>query len=269
MSDARRTDLQVACLEALRPPDLRFELPLTHDLVVGCGLKQATAACCRYSHHPACPSAVVRSIVTVAYTARELEGQGPDRTTQLEPYRHEGDLLADQGQLLAVVRTQHGVIEATVEAWSERASDVICVDRIAVGVWCLTREEAETIAHDWEQLAPADEHLALAYLDPTDTEAYEALSERADFVPVVAYPPGATVLPGEVGHDHAARYVSEGVLDTPDPVDRRVVKHAQVRLWLADGTETEVGVRAVYTGANEEPLELVYETITPRGEPVG
>lgn len=264
MSDASRTSLQLAALLALRPPDLAFDLPLTRDLVVGCGLKQAANACCRYSHHPSCEGAVVRSIVTVSYTAYQSDAPDAPIVRDLVPYVHQGDLLLDWGPLMAVVRTQHATIEASVDAWSTQVGCVICVREIRVSVWCLTRDESARIDEAWEALPAPEASLALEYLDPCDAEAFLELSEHADFLPVVAYPAGATILPGEVGRDRHARYLSEVVIDGPDPVDREVIKEATVHVVLADGTETDVGVRAVYTGPGDEPLKMSFHTLSPR-----
>lgn len=207
---------------------------------------------------------MVRSIVGVTYHARQVYDRSVMQTTHLDPYTAEGDLLADPGQLMAVVRTQHATIAATIDAWSKAAEDVICVDQIEVSVWCLTRAEADQIEAAWETLPAPEEHLELLFVDPIDTDTVLLLSEQDGFVPVAAYPPGATVLPGEVGRDRRARYLTEGVITPPDPVDRTVIKEAQVHLVLADGTETDVAVRAEYTGASEEPLALTYSALTPR-----
>lgn len=46
-----------------------------------------------------------------------------------------------------------------------------------------------------------------------------------------------------------------------------LVKEADIHVVLMDGNESDIHVRATYTGVGQEPLSLVYTPITPMTKP--
>jgi len=250
-------------IRTLRRPDLRFQLPLVEHPTIDCGLKGATEACCRYAHHPNCASAVVRSILGLRCWVKV--GDGPSVEYQLAPYSFEGDLLADFDILIATIGTRRAEIESSVANWVELLDERVVIEAEEATVWCLTRDEIEILTRRWERLAPEPPSLPLAYL-PDDVDEAALVLAHEGFVPIGSYDVGELVMPGEVGRDHAHRYLSQVVVDTPDPVDRSTIREALVHVRLVDGTETDMLVTAKYTGHEEEPLSLVFEPTAPLHE---
>lgn len=256
-----------AAFWAFREPDLRFGLPMKADLTIDAGVPGVSEPCCRYAHHRTCPSLIVGSVVGVRYWLRE-DGGHELAEHQLAPYQIEGDLLAEFGQLMAVVRTQHATVASTVRIMSDLHHCPLVVEMIEVGVWCLTRDEQTAMRAIWSPPEQEEEEasaLPLAYLDPEDEEA-TAITSSPDYLQVELYAEGETVLPSEIGRDRERRYLSARVVDAPDSVNRMTIKEAAVHVRLADGTETDLMVKARYTGQSEEPLDMSFTALTPRGE---
>lgn len=194
----------------LETPDLSFSIG-DADVVVPNGL----LSCCRVVHQPHCERHIATSLVGAVFEIRL-----PDETIQLRrppKQAHPGDVLARARDLYAAVEAVRLMAVATAEQQGGLLS------RLDIDIWSLNLEEAEI----WRFLQEKEAerlHELLQTADEMPEEAIEALPIVAlasddpfevarimafeSFRHVQAYAHRVLVLPSEIGHDEAARYIT-------------------------------------------------------------
>lgn len=221
--------------ERLGEPLLSFEVG-DPDIAVPQGL----LACCHVLHQPHCRHHVALSLVGCRYAIALADGSIQEREALRRV--HEGDVLARPRDLKAAVESARFTAEATAGELGGRLAalgyDIWAMDLETAEIWRYLSRERD--AYIGALISASDDvpeeaiaALPVRALDPEDRPAVAAVMARLSFRAVHAYAHRVTILPSEIGHDDAARYITSVVWGTPGDVS------PAAEALMRDPTETE------------------------------
>lgn len=184
-------------------------------------IPQGLLACCRVLHQPHCAHHVALSLVGCHFRV-EL----PDGTTRARsPLRqvHEGDVLARPRDLLAAVEVARLMAIVTAEQQdgllASMSFDVWSLNLEVAEIWRYLHAERERDFAASDDPSAALAHLPIRLIEGDDAKLQLArLMAGPGWHHAQTYADRALLLPSEVGHDGAARYVTEAVWGRPGDV---------------------------------------------------